>query len=277
MQYQTYLVSVGQFWGSVAASILASWIVGYFIGKKRARSSYYPKRIKRGTRKNTVLVVGLGRSGKSCLIETLTRTLAPKSPELTNNFSIKSCKKEEKGQQPVYFHFTDYRGQNFSQLVSSFIKEQFVPNSLLRYGDINSLILVVDLFGADDDEEGLDEKFEEIDADRVNYHTREWNTTALDAVFGLLTQEQLKYVCLFVNKADKWANGGKAEAEKKIRQLFVSLVNDLRDRARGTARFDIIIGSALLGTGVSGLNRTLMQRLFRYSVPLLKEDEKDEG
>ncbi len=218
--------------------------------------------------------MGWGRSGKSSLIESLTKSLAPKDPELTNQFEIKSCKKEEEGQLPVYFHFTDYRGQNFTQLVSHFIREQLAPNSLLRYGDINSLIVVVDLFSANDEEDSAGQRFEALDEERIKVHLQEWNTTALDAVFGLLTRDSLNYVCLFINKIDKWAGPINAEAIAKTH--YSRLIKDLRDRARGIAQFDVVVGSALRGLGIVGTNGSLTNRLFRYSVPLLKEDRKEQ-
>ena len=141
----------------------------------------------------------------------------------------------------------------------------------------------MDLFGVgDDDEDEMAKTFDRIDQERIDYHLREWNTTALDAVFGLLTVPKqptrdsdvgsLKYICLFVNKIDKWTGGIN---ERVVKDLFSPLIKDLRNRAKGHARFDVIIGSALRGTAVLGMNGSLMQKLFKYSVPLLKEDRHE--
>lgn len=246
----------------------------YRWGKKRAISSFYPRKIKRGTRKNTVLVIGLGRSGKSCLIKTLTKSFDAGKPRLTYEFEIISCKRTDTlGEIPIYFHFTDYRGQSFKQLIENFIKEQFNPDTLLRYNDINTLILVVDLFEYNESER--DEKtYPRVDSIRINEHLSEWNRTAMDAVFGLLTQEKLKYVCLFINKIDKWTRGNTRRAKDEILILYQNLIQDVENRIdKAYTYFDVIIGSALVGTNIDSLDGGLRQQLYEYSVPLLETNK----
>ena len=267
---------------ALASSVLSSLLVGYVWGEKVARHSFYPRRIPKGSRKNTVLVVGLGRSGKSCLIEVMTDKLGKKKPKLTNKFSIHSCSWVDENKRPAYFHFTDYRGQDFSQFISNFVKQQFEPKTLLRYGDINSLVIVVDVF---DYNENVGDRVmqEQVDYPRIQMHLGQWNSTALDAIFGLLTEPQLNYVCLFINKIDKLRGGDDLVVRQRVKNYFAPLIEDLGKRVRNGIQLDILIGSALGGDGVLGKNGslldtegTLMHQLYRHGVPLRKGD-KDEG
>jgi transaldolase len=75
----------------------------------------------------------------------------------------------------------------------------------------------------------------------------EWNRTALDAVFGLLTRDELKYVSLFINKIDKWEAGNAPDAEGQIQNQFKTLIKDLKERCDDYAEYDTIIGSAITG------------------------------
>lgn len=243
----------------------ASLTVAYWKDKNWKRS-YRPNRLKQGVRKNTVLIIGTGRVGKTQLLDTLTEEQPMQKSQITNDFYLRE-KEEYYKKKKIKFYFTDYRGQNFSQLISSFIQEQLLPKTVLRYGDINSVILVVDLF--EEEKEGIDpnKQYQNISSFRIEEHVKEWNRTALDAVFGLLTKESLQFVCLFVNKVDKLENSLSTKNEKEIRLKYKTLVDDLKIRTeKSNATFKLIVGSALKGINIIGAG-SLMSELNKFSVP----------
>ncbi|MCP4663300.1 MAG: GTPase domain-containing protein [bacterium] len=248
--------------------ILIASALSYLVGlRKNLKLSYSPLKIKKGHKKNTVLLIGLGKTGKSSLVETLTR-LDPEPSAETNNFSITTDKKQDQGKPPIHLHYTDYRGQDFAQLISNFVQEQLEPRTIIRYGDINSLILMIDLFRHVENEDSK-QKYPDLDTERIQDHLGQWNKTALDAVFGLLTKRELNYICLFINKIDKWEKGNAGNANKIIEEKYSSLIDELLKRSGKYAEFDVRIGSATEGTNITGQD-SLVARLAKYSVPLEK-------
>ena len=177
-------------------------------------------------------------------------------------FSLEDPHNPKKGKQYTLF-VGDYRGQNLGQLVREFVTQQKNSFDPMSYGFINSLILVVDLFPPPDhrDDEPLKPQ-NELDDNRVKMHIGQWNETALDAVFGLLTRDSLKYVCLYINKADILI--GNQEKLDLIENHFSELRTRLQQRAGIVdAKFDLIIGSALDGSGIPEIKGNL----FSTSMP----------
>jgi len=103
-------------------SAVVSAFVGYWLGiHKNSSFSYGPIKIKKGYKKNTILLIGLGKTGKTCLINTITE-IGYETPLETRAFRVvEHERKDEKG-KPIKFYFTDYRGQSFIQLISSLSK-----------------------------------------------------------------------------------------------------------------------------------------------------------
>ena len=254
-------------------------VVGVFAGAivtdYKIRRDYKPRRLKQGERKNTILLIGLGRTGKTELVKYLSKPLSNnEDTEITNNFNIYSFSRTDDSNVKYNFDITDYRGQNFSQLISNFINEQLKRKTKLRYGDINSLVLIVDLFKYEKDWE---HEYLTLDTDRITENKEQWNLTCLDGVFGLLTEDTLKYVCLFINKVDKWQSSlTKEEQEVQIKEQYKDLIDNLKDRStlkdesgsfkKKLFTFEVIIGSVKRGTHLN----TLIQNLIIYSVPLEK-------
>ena len=157
---------------------------------------------------------------------------------------------------------SDYRGQDFGTQVAAFIQQQLKNRTPMRYGDIDSLILVVDLLPPYSKPKGS------IDEDRVGEHITQWNRTALDAVFGMLEKSSLSLVCLFVNKYNQITKKD-ANLEKAIVKLYSPLINDLKRRCEYLdsdtkkmipyARFKLIIGATIDGTGLPELRQNLME------------------
>ena len=255
---------------------VAGVFAGSIITDHNIARDYKPRKLKQGERKNTIILIGLGRTGKTELVRDLSEPSSNnRNSEITNNFSIYSFSRINDSKIKYHFDITDYRGQNFSQLISSFINEQLKRKTKLRYDDINSLILIVDLFRY---EENWEFEHPNLDKDRIKENKIQWNLTSLDGVFGLLTEDKLKYVCLFINKVDKWQTSlTEQEKENRIKEHYKELIDNLEERSilknesgefqRKLFKFQVIIGSVMKGTGVN----TLTQDLTTYSVPLEKK------
>lgn len=229
-----------------------------------------PVIVKRGNR-NSIMLLGLGGVGKTTFIRSLFDNLHANPSATTEryelyqtNFSIKDPQNPKKGKQYSLF-VGDYRGQNLGQLVREFITQQKKSFEPMAYGYINSLILVVDLFPPPDQIDGAPLKPQRaLDIERTKLHSDQWNETALDAVFGLLTRGSLKYVCLFVNKSDLLIGSEEQMTQDEITQHFSGLQARLRERTEAVgSQFQLIIGSASLGTGIPEMKDVL----FSTSVP----------
>lgn len=248
------IIAVIGMFGTLLSALISARIVARK-KKKEMKEAYRPNKTKEGFVKNTTLIVGLGRVGKTQLIKTITENNidGQKIYDITNNFRITEHVKHNNGKDKIVHFYTDYRGQNFSQLISSFIEEQLKPNTPLRYGDINTLLLITDLFPQEEGgREELNKKYPTYNKERVEAHINTWNSVALDAVFGLLTRQSLKSVFLFVNKVDK-LESYTDEIEKEITKHFKPLIDDLEIRAENSnATFEFIIGSAVSGMKIIG-------------------------
>lgn len=155
---------------------------------------------------------------------------------------------------------SDYAGQDLGSLVRAFVEQQRLPYSPIRYGHINSLILLVDLMPAPATGAAKPKTANEPNSERVRQHIEEWNEQALDAVFGLFTKSSLTFVCLFVNKADL-IDGNTEVLERQCVELFQPLIQRLERRGRGRL-VKIIVGSAATGQGLP----LVKEHLVRESV-----------
>lgn len=282
-----------------------------------------PRMLSSDQRKNTVLLVGQGRVGKTLLREKLLAKYTNTQTKLTQSFDVLSTTFKHDDGRSTTLTMCDYRGQSFLQLIRSFIKAQYEPEKGMQFGDIESLILVVDLFPfhgiykfSGDKWAEIQEKYpidhaildklkkemdgeywidaeafpiKEIDVklsaslqdivkpskvkeqqlDDPDYeHLKKqvslWNEAALDAVFALIPAPPLKFVCLFVNKLDRWKNGTiDGEFEKKVKnRVLKPLVDDLTARCKNHGghhiEFRVIPGSAM-DENLNGLNSLLVK------------------
>ena len=239
---------------------------------KQVKNSYrLPPPIPIEDKRNTLLLIGLGGSGKTSVIKTLLRNSQANPEEKTEKFEIYSGQivsetvNYENTQQTLdinkptryWFYVADYLGQNIGQLVRSFVVQQKKQYSPLAYGYVTSLVLIVDLFPDKNSPQDPDPEPQPLpDENRINKHNNEWNDTSLDAIFGLLTNE-LKYVCLFINKVDLMS-----DRQTGSDQRYISYFKDLARRIQkrcGDAKFEIILGSAKRGTGIAELSFKLME------------------
>lgn len=209
----------------IAGSILTalSSYITYIFNKQKTRKEI--KKIRRAynlpaiipleDNRNTILLIGIGGVGKTSLIKQMLDCDSANPQEKTKSFKIywqRVSNGQEKNKSSEIRHCTgkpsgfwyfvcDYCGQNIGSLFRSFIEQQKREYSPIAYGYVNSLILMVDLFPPPEEGEIIPNGGASMDTRRIAINKCEWNNTAIDAVFGLLTNE-LRYVCLFINKID---------------------------------------------------------------------------
>lgn len=226
----------------------------------------------RSLRKNTVLMLGLGRCGKTELIKTLSYGSVKIEEAVTEKwavygFGVESYDLTNKTAKKHMLFVNDYRGQKGGQLVAEMQNADGQPAGYAGH-TVNSVILMVDLFPwADSGDE--DKKYDAIDTGRVEEHLREWPRNALDGYFGFLRKGSLKQVFLFINKLDQLQNG--AAHDEKIQaatEAFNDLHEDLKRRAEvNGAEFQCIVGSVRTGQGVLGDN-SLVEALVDKSMEI---------
>jgi ethanolamine/propanediol utilization PduV/EutP family protein len=133
-------------------------------------------------KRNSVMIIGLAGSGKTSLIRALTDDLNANPRMSTRTYSIYSIAFDTPGENPTNrttLYLSDYAGQNLGNLVRSFLEQQQVPYSPMRYGYVSSLILVVDLFEPPRLADETSAKRANYNNDRVRQHLSMWNEQAL--------------------------------------------------------------------------------------------------
>lgn len=239
-----------------------------FEGRIKALEESYrlPVPVGKGEYRNSIMLLGLGNSGKTNLIRTLLNAPDADPSQKTMDYSIYE-KRIVPGKNQIdrssgnanqnritNFFISDYRRQNVGNLVSSFIFQQKMPNSPMQYGHINSLILIVDAVSVPTGTRAVSQ----YSAERVASHISQWNKSAIDAVFGMLTAETLNLMCLFINKSDAIRAAQEPIPDRTVIDEFDQLVKILKLRCPSETRFEVIYGSAVSGEGVSILQDWLI-------------------
>jgi signal recognition particle receptor subunit beta len=220
---------------------------------------------KRGDKVNTIILVGMEGVGKTELIKKCFRHPEADSTTTTDKFAIYTSQPSE--DRKYWVNVADYQGQRIEMLVSNFIEHQLLPDSPLKYGSVNSLIVLVDLRRPEDDRRNNATPRPAADTARVKANLGLWNEMAIDAIFGLVTVPALKYICVFVNKYDLVTNT-KRYSKKRAAKSYAKLVDYLRlkvpsPKASGNIKVDVIIGSAKTGEGQD----ELLANIAQYSSP----------
>lgn len=216
-----------------------------------------PVRLPATSMRNSAVLIGLGGTGKTTLIRALLHNPKADPEKKTEEYALYHGERQNDG-DPTRFHLyiSDYKGQNLGTLIRAFIKQQKIKYSPMAYGFINSLILVVDLFPPKPSESSPEPTIRPSpNRARVTEHLNQWTATALDAIFGLLTSDSLRYVCLFINKADLITSRSE---EAEIMERFKPLETLLKERRSG-AMFRVYVGSAKGGDKVTHLEEDLRQ------------------
>jgi hypothetical protein len=225
---------------------------------KRLEKFFSPPQVAADETFSSSLVLGIGGSGKTTLVNRLTNDKAADPAKETETFRLSGVSFDLPAERPekrCRMFFADYVGQNLGSLLRGFILEQRHGDSPLAYGYITSLILVVDLVEPPELAGEPTLPAAAICEERVTVNIASWNQQALSAVFGLLTN-QLQLVCLFVNKVDAVQQPGQQVAQV-AKSLYRPLHEELGKRSRG-AKFILIVGSADEGTGVTELKDELI-------------------
>jgi len=222
---------------------------------------------KTGDNVSTVLLVGMEGTGKTQLIKSCFGHPTANSTVETEDFKVYTSRREVDGKK-CWLNVADYMGQNIGMLVSAFIDSQRVALSPLQYGQVNGLILMVDLRRPEKDRRLDPRSRPTCDTKRVKENLEQWNSMAVDALFGLLTEPALRYVCLFINKYDLISQPERFP-KSRAQSCYAALVEYLRlkvkpVKAGGTIKVDVIVGSAKHGDGHS----ELIENLLRHSVPV---------
>ncbi|MGI9487545.1 MAG: GTPase domain-containing protein [Geminicoccaceae bacterium] len=232
--------------------------------KQRIVQGYFaPPSLGRNARRNSIIVLGIERVGKTTLIRQLFEDRNANPFETTNEYSIYS---KEMIVEDIKYHMyaSDYAGQDIGSLIGAFLGQQKRRYSPMSYGHVNSVILIVDLFTKADRGEPDPETLNSPLQSQIDKQLDQWNDLAIDAVFGLLTENTFKYFCLFVNKIDLLSDQSK-ESQERYGALFSTLKDRIINRAKKEAQnieVDVIVGSAEQGAGT----HRLREKLREYSV-----------
>jgi hypothetical protein len=170
-----------------------------------------PKPASRNGRRCSVVLLGIGDSGKSEFIKRLTGNVVDAPAVKTTgvrewNVDIPFVESRPGDNQlalsrHVTCYITDYMGQNLGSLVHYFMMEQKARLSKMAFGHINVLCILVDL--AEGDPAGGNGNNDKIpDSTRTESQTSEWNGQTLAAVWGLVAGPKFKHVIIFLNKCD---------------------------------------------------------------------------
>lgn len=224
-----------------------------------------------GTRRHICLVIGLGGSGKTSLVERLTADPNARSDVKTSNFRVyktvigrpqKGWFGRTKMTDRCTLYITDYNGQRFDLLFGSLFMAQKEPEFPVRYGYIDSIVFIADLFPPPQLSGGKPSTETSELNSRVNRNLQFFSTSMIDAVMGL-TDKSLKCVCLFINKCDLMPDAGLTETSRReIEARFKPVITYLNNYSEGRV-VSTVLGSAKTGMGVDDLRHRLIDVVMR--------------
>jgi len=218
-----------------------------------------PAKLPATYRTNSVMLLGLGGSGKTTLVRALTNVHEANPRIATAEYDIHSVALDIPGDSPTtrcQLFISDYAGQDLGSLIAAFLDQQKLPYSPMRHGYVRSLIVVVDLFAPPELSGAKGTAQDAIDSSRVAEQIAAWNEQCLSAIFGMLTKS-LNYVCLFINKGDLLTLDH-AQITATALTAYLPLRKHLERQSRG-AVVEIIVGSAETGWGLNQLKASLLE------------------
>lgn len=202
---------------------------------------FSPEKTHPDEKRNAIIIVGIGGSGKTTLINRIFGENKANPKVATADYKLFTINESIQGIKYNYY-IADCSGQNIGTMTSGLMQEQKRLNSPMTYGAINSIIIVVDIAAAPAVLTAIDPKEVKLNFNtRVQEHLTEWSNTALDAIFGLTGFNGLKYVCLFINKIDL-LEGSPNDIENMVRNAYRPLIDRIATISRGV-RFSCLIGS----------------------------------
>jgi GTPase SAR1 family protein len=183
-------MDIAGFVTSVAASMTAAVLFSVSLRlNARLKALHLPPRIRVDETRNSILLVGIDGVGKTSLIKALTHDSAA---ELDSTGPFKIYRHvEELGNEPsgikrTNLYFADYRGQNLTNLIGGLLDQQKQLYCPLRYGFLNSLIMVVDVTGTPNYPGEIVPKAEKFSLKRVEDNLVEWNSQSIQAILVCL-------------------------------------------------------------------------------------------
>lgn len=200
-----------------------------------------------------IAVVGVSGSGKTALTLSWANPLFKldhlRATEFAKYERTVSRVYDTDSRQPVehIFDIYDWGGE--------YVEE--VQTALVKLGDINALLIVVDLGSFDSESEK-----HEFQQERIDRQIKEFDENVLRFYFALSVVAHCKSFVLFINKADL-LTGLPDEIRRRALDLYKPLVDSLkRHSERRGVSFEAMVGSAALGLGVQPLYASLIRQLL---------------
>jgi hypothetical protein len=216
---------------------------------------------------NRVLLVGMGGTGKTSLIRSLfanpTANPRMKTGELSTYCLVHEIVYQDRDPANSVSHacridIDDYSGQDYSQIMNGW------KTNPLEDGDVykcSSVIFMVDLFHPPSSPDALLFPRDRIDQARIKANQTYWPSNNVEQVFSKVEGDNLKYVCLFVNKCDLLNTTSEniiTEIKTRYKNLWEAIYTNLVD-----CECEIVIGSAEKGIGTTRVLNKLIQMSAR--------------
>jgi hypothetical protein len=241
---------------AISAGALAVAGLTWQYARKRARSVFFdfPRRTRE--RGHLILLLGETASGKTTLIKQAfsysTRlTGAPNPRRPTDDIGVYTVlheTKTEHSSEAYRYDIVDYRGSDPGQIADQW---DFVVRDL-KFKEVTAVILVVDIFGASDNQK----EHENRNRDEVKRLVAYWKG-CLGTLSGTIG-DRPELAALFVNKLDLLTNvpmrsivEGSGSRIPVIRRELAPLEQVLKTIF--SVEVDVIAGSLLYGIGVNDL------------------------
>lgn len=249
----------------IAVSLLttiSAWFMKRISGlKKRLAGPRFNLPLKSEERINRVLLVGIGGSGKTTFIRSVTNH--PDANPRIKTGSVKTYSMVHElttgGTSIVNrIDVDDYRGQNFGDVVG----ENMLRAAKGDLTPINSIVIIVDTIPPPNREHQVPDITNQVVLARVAENIDAWNDQILDTLFSL-AKGRIEYLCLFVNKADILTRRPFHLWKPILLRLYDPLIQKIRPRTDDIL-FETFVGSAENEIAV-GCVRTA---LLNHAVPL---------